>query len=218
MNSNSPVRWKRQTLAILLFGISFGYVEAAVVTYLRPQFDAVRATFTPPSRDLFPLLSPQQVRAAGPDMVRLVGTELAREAATLLMLGAVAVAVGGNLRQWLAFFLLVFGAWDISYYAFSEGFDRLAEVAARLGRLISYPRAVVCTRARPCLGGARDGRNGARLSVAGSKRSFDSAEGSSLARCLRGRIVDPGRLYLGLPQRHGGRDAEALPLAPICSR
>ncbi len=118
MNSNSPVRWKRQTLAILLFGISFGYVEAAVVTYLRPQFDAARATFTPPRPDLLPLQSPQQVRAAGPDMVRLVGTELAREAATLLMLGAVAVAVGGNLRQWLAFFLLVFGAWDISYYAF----------------------------------------------------------------------------------------------------
>jgi hypothetical protein len=51
-------------------------------------------------------------------MVRLVGTEVAREAATLLMLGAVAAAVGGNFRQWLAFFLLAFGAWDISYYAF----------------------------------------------------------------------------------------------------
>jgi hypothetical protein len=118
MNSARPVRWKRQTLAILLFGISFGYVEAAVVTYLRPQFDAARATFAPQSRDLFPLLSPQQIRAAGPDMVRMVDTEVAREAATLLMLGAVAAAVGGNFRQWLAFFLLAFGAWDISYYAF----------------------------------------------------------------------------------------------------
>jgi hypothetical protein len=120
MNSTIPFRWKRQTLAILLFGISFGYVEAAVVTYLRPQFDAVRATFIPPSSrgDLFPMLSAQQVRAAGPDMVRLVGTEVAREAATLLVLGAVAAAAGGNFRQWLAFFLLAFGAWDISYYAF----------------------------------------------------------------------------------------------------
>jgi hypothetical protein len=120
MNSASPVRWKRQTIAILLFGISFGYVEAAVVTYLRPQFDAVRATFTPQSSrsDLFPMLSAQQIRAAGPDMVRLVDTEVAREAATLLMLGAVAAAVGGNFRQWFAFFLLAFGAWGISYYAF----------------------------------------------------------------------------------------------------
>jgi len=118
MNSASPVRWKRQTMAILLFGISFGYVEAAVVTYLRPQFDAVRATFAPQSHDLFPMLSAQQVSAAGPDMVRLVVTEVAREAATLLMLGAVAAAVSGNFQQWLAFFLLAFGAWDISYYAF----------------------------------------------------------------------------------------------------
>jgi hypothetical protein len=120
MNSASPVRWKRQILAILLFGIAFGYVEAAVVTYLRPQLDAVRAPFIPPKSrgEIFPMLSPRQVKAAGPDMVRLVGTEIAREAATLLMLGAVAAAVGGSLRQGLAFFLLAFGAWDISYYVF----------------------------------------------------------------------------------------------------
>jgi hypothetical protein len=120
MDSACPIPWKRQVIAILLFGISFGYVEAAVVTYLRPQFDAVRATFIPPGSrgDLFPLLSPQHVRAAGPDMVRMVGTEFAREAATLLMLGAVAAAAGGNFRRWLAFFLIAFGAWDIFYYVF----------------------------------------------------------------------------------------------------
>jgi hypothetical protein len=119
-NSASPARWKRQILAILLFGIAFGYVEAAVVTYLRPQFDAVRATFVPPGSrgDLFPMLSPPQVMAAGPRMTKMVGTEIVREAATLLMLGAVAAAVGGNVRQWLAFFLLAFGAWDIFYYIF----------------------------------------------------------------------------------------------------
>ena len=120
MGTASPTCWKRQAIAILLFGISFGYVEAAVVTYLRPHFEAARARFYPlDSRDdLFPLLSPQQVRAAGPEMVRLVETEVAREAATLLVLGAVAAAVGGNFRQWFACFLLAFGAWDISYYAF----------------------------------------------------------------------------------------------------
>jgi hypothetical protein len=89
-----------------------------VVTYLRPRFETVRATFSPQSRDLFPLLSPQQVRAAGPDIVRLTCTEIAREAATLVILGAVASAAGGNFRQGLAFFLLAFGSWDISYYAF----------------------------------------------------------------------------------------------------
>lgn len=118
MNSANPSRWKRQILAILLFGISFGYVEAAVVTYLRPQFYAVRATFASRSGEMFPLLSLQQVRAAGPDMVRLVGTEVVREAATLLMLSAVAAATGGDFQHCFAFFLLAFGAWDISYYAF----------------------------------------------------------------------------------------------------
>ena len=120
MNFANPLGWKRQAIAILLFGISFGYVEAAVVTYLRPQFDAVRATFIPPGSrgDLFPMLSPQQVIAAGPDMVKLVGTEIAREAATLIMLGAAAAVAGGNYRRWFAFFLLAFGVWDISYYAF----------------------------------------------------------------------------------------------------
>ena len=116
--SGRTFRWKRQTIAVLLFGISFGYVEAAVVTYLRPQFYAVRTTFTRPSHDPLPMLSAQQVRAVGPDMGRTVRTEVGREAATLLMLGAVAAAVGGSMARWLAFFLLAFGAWDISYYAF----------------------------------------------------------------------------------------------------
>lgn len=120
MKSTTPVRWKRQAIAVLLFGISFGYVEAAVVTYLRPQFEAVRATLVPQSSqsELFPLLSARQVSAAGPAMDKLVGTEVAREAATLVMLGAVAAAVGIGFRQWLAFFLLAFGTWDIFYYAF----------------------------------------------------------------------------------------------------
>jgi hypothetical protein len=132
MNSAGPIRWKRQTLAVLLFAIAFGYVEAAVVTYLRPQFDAERAKLIPPSSrgELFPMLSARQVSAAGPDMVRIVGTEVAREAATLLMLGAVAAAVGSNFRQCLAFFLLAFGAWDISYYAF-------------LKVLIDWPKSVL---------------------------------------------------------------------------
>ena len=120
MNSARPVGWKRQAAAILLFGISFGYVEAAVVTYLRPQFDAAQARSHPQGSrgDLFPMLTADQAKAAGPEMVRLVATEVAREAATLVMLGAVAAAVGTGFRQGLAFFLMAFGAWDIAYYAF----------------------------------------------------------------------------------------------------
>ena len=120
ISSLRPAGGKRLIIAVLLFGIAFGYVEAAVVTYLRPQFFSTRAMFNPhSSRDeLFPMLTLEQTRIAGPGMVKTVGTEVVREAATLLMLGAVAAVAGGNLRQWLAFFLLTFGTWDIAYYAF----------------------------------------------------------------------------------------------------
>ena len=132
MNSAAHSRWKRQATAILLFGIAFGYLEAAVVTYLRPQFYSAREKFlSQGSRDdLFPLLSLPQVTAAGPEMVRLVGTEVVREAATLLMLGAVAAAVGSDFPQAVAFFLLAFGAWDIAFYVF-------------LKVLIDWPRSLL---------------------------------------------------------------------------
>jgi len=41
-----------------------------------------------------------------------------REAATMLMLGAVALAVARNLHQWIAAFAIAFGVWDIGFYAF----------------------------------------------------------------------------------------------------
>jgi hypothetical protein len=43
---------------------------------------------------------------------------VAREAATLVMLVAVALAAAGTFRQWLAAFMIAFGTWDIFYYAF----------------------------------------------------------------------------------------------------
>ncbi len=130
LNSAGQFRWKRQLIALLLFGISFGYVEAAVVTYLRPQLFAARSAHSPESRELFPLLTLQQVKAAGPEMVKMTETEIIREAATLAMLGTVAAAAGDNFHQWLAFFLVEFGAWDIAFYAF-------------LKILIAWPRSMV---------------------------------------------------------------------------
>jgi len=112
--------WKRATAALLLFGVSFGYVEAAVVDYLEALNQPVRERFHPARGrdDLFPLLTLEQVRAAGPDELRLLQAELAREAATLVMLGAVALAVAGGGAAWLAAFMIAFGVWDISFYAF----------------------------------------------------------------------------------------------------
>ncbi|MGP0075478.1 MAG: hypothetical protein ACLPWF_26480 [Bryobacteraceae bacterium] len=111
---------RRAVAALFLFGISFGYVEAAVVVYLRAIYDPIRARLHPERspHDLFPLITPRQLADAGPENPRRLAIEMGREAATMLMLGAVALAVGRNLHQWIAAFALAFGVWDISFYAF----------------------------------------------------------------------------------------------------
>jgi len=110
----------RATVALLLFGVSFGYVEAAVVTYSGVLYEPVRQRFYPkqPRSEVFPLLTEQQLMEAGPEQLRLLKAELVREAATLVMVSAVAVGVGRNGMQSLAAFLIAFGTWDISFYAF----------------------------------------------------------------------------------------------------
>ena len=68
--------------------------------------------------DLFPLLTLDQVGSAGHEYFRLVEIERGREGAALGMLAAVAIAVGRSSGQSFAAFLIVFGVWDISFYAF----------------------------------------------------------------------------------------------------
>src|SRR5215468_6731072 len=63
------VPWKRTILALLLFGTAFGYLEAAVVTYLRSLHEPARQRFYPgrPPANLFPLLTLDQLHGAGPE-------------------------------------------------------------------------------------------------------------------------------------------------------
>jgi hypothetical protein len=106
--------------ALVLFGVSFGYVEAAVVAYLRAIYDPLRQRLHPerPAGDLFPLITPRQLLDSGPENVQRLEIELGREAATLLMLAAAGLAVSRNAQQWVAGTLVAFGVWDISFYAF----------------------------------------------------------------------------------------------------
>src|SRR5580704_6260573 len=78
----------RPVLILLLFGVAFGYLEAAVVSYLRILHEPARRHFYPdrPSGELFPLLTLEQVRAAGPEQQKTLFVEIGREASTLLML------------------------------------------------------------------------------------------------------------------------------------
>jgi hypothetical protein len=110
----------RIVTALLLFGISFGYLEAAVVVYLRAIYDPIRQRIHPERRpnDLFPLITQDQLLAAGPENEQRLIIELGREVATIAMLAGFALVMGRNFNERMAAFAVTFGLWDISFYVF----------------------------------------------------------------------------------------------------
>jgi hypothetical protein len=112
--------WKRTVVALLIFGTAFGYLEAAVVVYLRLLHEPARQRFFPARspEELFPLLTLDQLHATGADQQRTLLTEIGREAATIVMLAAIALAVARNAGQWAAAMGIAFGTWDITFYLF----------------------------------------------------------------------------------------------------
>jgi hypothetical protein len=90
-------------IALWVFALAFGWIEAAAVVYLRqtsPQAtgDAVQ----------FPLMLIS---------ADLVSVEIVREACTLLLLGAAAWLSARRWADRIGAFLLMFGVWDLAYYA-----------------------------------------------------------------------------------------------------
>lgn len=110
----------RTVVALLLFGISFGYLEAAVVVYLRAIYDPIRQSLHPgrPKGDLFPLITTEQLAATGPENERRLAIEIGREAATIAMLAGFALVAGRNINERWAAFAVAFGLWDIFFYVF----------------------------------------------------------------------------------------------------
>ncbi|MGV8965006.1 MAG: hypothetical protein ACOH2F_01890 [Cellulomonas sp.] len=115
------VRW----VALLAFGVSFGYVEAAVVSYLRRVLD-YQSGYQVGDRqvylDLGFIAFVQPVRSLLVDPA-LTQAEVAREAATIVMLVAVAVLAGETARRRLAAFFVAFTVWDLTYYLFLRVLD-----------------------------------------------------------------------------------------------
>ena len=118
------MNFRRVLVAIVLFGIAFGCVEAAVVVYLRTLGQPVRekALAGRAHDEVFPLLTTEDWESAGMDFTRIATTELVRELATILMLAAIGLAFARNSRQWLAGCMIAFGTWDIFYYVFLKLF------------------------------------------------------------------------------------------------
>jgi hypothetical protein len=112
------MNFRRELMGLLLFGVAFGYVEAAVVVYMRAISEPLRQRVLtgPPHDEVFPLLRIDDWEQAGQKTV--IVTEFAREFATMVMLAAVAMIGARSVRHWFAAFMIAFGTWDIFYYVF----------------------------------------------------------------------------------------------------
>jgi len=95
----------KNLIALAVFGIAMGLLEAAVVVYLRQLYYPEGLTL--------PLK---------PASSTILLIESSRELATLVMLITAAIAAGENALQSLAYFLYMFGFWDIFYYVFLKIF------------------------------------------------------------------------------------------------
>jgi hypothetical protein len=91
---------------VMAFAIAMAWVEAASVFYIRALVDRIE----PYQADPLPLNDAMHGA--------LSYVELWREAATLLMIGALGMLAGRTWRSRAGYAALAFGAWDISYYVF----------------------------------------------------------------------------------------------------
>ena len=107
----------KQLIIVGLFAIGFGFVEAAVVVYLRaaigllPGYGGTLSDVARLSSEVY-----QQAKILGELPRSLLTIELFREAATIIMLASVAFIAAHRIRERLALFLWVFAIWDIFYY------------------------------------------------------------------------------------------------------
>lgn len=92
---------------LVVFGMAMGWLEAVVVVYIRGLFGMGHGEAIPPPGDV--------VERFG-RLPWLLPTEQSREAATLVMLAAVAWLSARTWRARFGAFLLIFGVWDIAYY------------------------------------------------------------------------------------------------------
>ena len=91
----------KQLTWLIAFSVAMGFLESAVVVYLRAIY--YKEGFQ------FPLIAMDTTLAI---------TELLREAATLVMLVGVAALSAQSAYRRFSFFLIAFAVWDIFYYVF----------------------------------------------------------------------------------------------------
>jgi hypothetical protein len=96
-------------LAVLVvFAAAMGWLEGVVVVYIRALLGVAHGGAAP---------APEELTRRLASVPWLIGTEQGREAATLVMLAAVAWLAAPRLRPRVGALLVAFGTWDIVYYA-----------------------------------------------------------------------------------------------------
>lgn len=101
-----------------IFGAAFGVTEAALVFYVR------RVLGMPPGMDyrqVWGIFHPGAALTSPAfldlfEVRGLLGLERAREAATIVLLAAAAMAAGRSARERWGIFCFTFAAWDLTYY------------------------------------------------------------------------------------------------------
>ena len=107
----------RQLTASATFAAAFGFVEAAVVVYLRAALGMLPGYMGTLSELQHSSQSYEQAASLSQFPQSLLTIGMYREAATLVMLVSVALLAASKTSSRWAAFLWVFAVWDITYYA-----------------------------------------------------------------------------------------------------
>lgn len=89
-------------LLLAIFGIAMAHFEGVVVVYLRKALGMLDTDGNKESVEKIPK--------------RYYQIEISREAATIIMLAAIALVAGSGWTEWIVYFLWTFAFWDLFYY------------------------------------------------------------------------------------------------------
>jgi hypothetical protein len=89
-------------LLLAIFGIAMAHFEGVVVVYLRKALGMLDTDGNKESVEQIPK--------------RFLHIEISREAATIVMLVAIALVTGSGWLEWIIYFLWTFAFWDLFYY------------------------------------------------------------------------------------------------------
>ena len=123
-SAENRARWTN-LIFLVIFGVAFGFVEAAVVYYLRAlmlfhQNYSIAHYKVLLNLGFITFVSPVHSLIINH---RVSDIEVARESATIVMLACVAMIAGGKWRQRAGAFFVSFACWDLAYYLFLRILD-----------------------------------------------------------------------------------------------